>query len=251
MLPLVGIAYDGADAWRLKIYLQFHDDAGDAAWRIARRLVGRADLHRLFAGQRLHLLGIDLGPHGIAGAKLYVRHPEVAIRDVSHLAGPVTLLDDLAAAGRTHLRNLLVIHRLRRPDDPALATPAEVDFALGENELLWDDLETTAALRALRGPSAPVTELAAEFGIAVRRVGAGRPRRQGQRLLRADRGRRGGSGRGLTRRVDRRQTSAGVSFISGTGGGPGVTSPAGCPAAAAGWRRRCPSPSAPGPRRRG
>ena len=169
-LPLMGIAYDAADAWRVKLYLQFADDAGDEPLGIAARLSGRSDLASLFRGRHLHLIGIDLGARGIAGAKLYFRLPQVRLADVARVAGPVALLDDLAGSGVEALRNLLVIHRMRRRDDPALERAAEVDFALPENDLCWEDLAASPIVQRARAGDSPLAALEGAFTLGVRRV---------------------------------------------------------------------------------
>jgi len=171
-LPLLGLAYDTPTSWRVKLYLQFRDDAGDEPLRVASRLTGRTDLHRLFRKRSLHLVGIDLGAHGIAGAKLYFLQPRIPSRDVPRGGRPVELIEYLTNAGLDELRNLLVIHRMRRRDDPYLENPAELDFALQDNDLCWEDLAASPTLRKVRrgeSPS-PLATLESGFRIGVRRI---------------------------------------------------------------------------------
>jgi hypothetical protein len=169
-LPLVGLAYDTPASWRVKLYLQFRDDAGDASLRIAARLTGREDLHRMFRNRTLHMVGIDLGPHGISGAKLYFLEPCIPWRDVSRVAGPVDLIEYLGNMGVDPLHNLLVIHRMRRQDDPDLDIPTEIDFALRENELCWEDLAGFPIVSRLRRAGGPAAELESAFSLGVRRI---------------------------------------------------------------------------------
>jgi hypothetical protein len=169
-LPLVGLAYDAPAAWRIKLYLQFRDDADDEPLRIVSRLTGHQHLGRLFRGGGLHLVGIDLGTQGIVGAKLYFRHPCIPLREVSRMAGPVELIDYLATVGHDQLRNLLVIHRMRRRDDPDLATAAEIDFALQDNDLCWEDLAVSPTLRRACAGENALAALESAFALGVRRI---------------------------------------------------------------------------------
>lgn len=175
--PLVGLAYDTPTSWRVKLYLQFYDDAGSEALRIASRLTGRTDLHRVFGNRHLHLIGIDLGPRGIMAAKLYFMYAQIPSRQVSRVAGPVELIDYLAGAGLEHVNNLLVTHRMHRFDDPDLEHPTEVDFALQDNDLCWEDLAGSQTLRTAFGSETPLAMLESSFPVAVRRVSVsvGRP----------------------------------------------------------------------------
>jgi len=168
--PLVGVAYNTPTSWRIKVYLQFEDDAGDEPLHIAARLTGRTDLRRLFRKQRLHLVGIDLGPRGIVAAKLYFLQPEIPALDVPRVVGPVELIAHLTAAGVDTVRNLLVIHRMQRYDDSALEFPVEVDFALLDNDLCWEAVSGSRTLRATLGGTNPLTALESCFPVAVRRV---------------------------------------------------------------------------------
>jgi radical SAM superfamily enzyme YgiQ (UPF0313 family) len=167
---LYGLAYDGPERFRVKLYLQFADGADAAALELARRAVGRADVGAAAGGRELHLLGVDLGPRGLTGAKLYLRHPRVRLADAAQTLGPSPLLADLAAAGVTELRDVLAIHRLRRRADPAAGAPAEIDFGLRENDLDFGALRALPSLRPILSGADALAELERRFRIAVRRV---------------------------------------------------------------------------------
>jgi len=166
--PLFGIAYDGAERWRIKLYVEFTGDAGARAIGLAARMLSGAVLA---ARGDLHLLGIDLGPKGITAAKLYFRRPEVRTASFHETVGPVDLVRDLARRGVDRLNNVLVIHRLARADDPGANIPAEVDFALAENGLRWQDVRDAPALgQALRAPGSPLEALQKAFRLGFRRI---------------------------------------------------------------------------------
>lgn len=74
-LPVLGFAYDHPDAWRLKVYVVFREDAGAAAWGLAARALGfRAPAEPT---RSLHMVGVDLAPQrdgvGMLGGRLYER----------------------------------------------------------------------------------------------------------------------------------------------------------------------------------
>jgi hypothetical protein len=168
--PLIGLAYDDADHWRIKLYLEFEGNAGARALRLAGRLLGRNDLSAGFDAKELHLLGIDLGPRGIAGAKLYFQVPLAGIVALREEHGPIELLDHLATRGIEQIRNLLVIHRIAAPGDPGAFAPAEIDFALAENGLRWCDLKDAPTLVRARSAGDPLAELERAFCLGFRRV---------------------------------------------------------------------------------
>lgn len=91
-------------------------------------------------------------------------------RDVARRVGPVELIQYLAGIGLNHLTNLLVIHRMRRQDDPDLEAPVEIDFALRDNDLCWEDLAGSPTLSRVRGPGNPIDALESAFALAVRRI---------------------------------------------------------------------------------
>jgi hypothetical protein len=168
--PLIGLAYDDEQKWRVKLYVEFERNAGARALRLAGRLLGRRDLPSAFEGKDLHLLGIDLGPRGIAGAKLYFHVPVAAVAALRDEHGSIELLDHLAARGIEQIRNLLVIHRIAAPGDPGAFTPTEVDFALAENGLRWRDLQDTPTLARARFEGDALAIVEREFCLGFRRV---------------------------------------------------------------------------------
>jgi len=167
-LPLLGVACDGRDRYRLKVYLQFRDDASALALEASERLVGTTSPRP--PGATLHMLGLDLGPTGLVGAKWYWCLPRVPTRDAASPLGPVPLFARLAERGVEALRDVLLVYRTA----PGLATaerlPDDVDFPLARNELLWRDVAPL-----LQGPDGlpladPLAPLEASFRLAARRV---------------------------------------------------------------------------------
>ncbi len=135
--PIVGLAYDGPESWTFKFYyqvdLRFHEQA--IQWLA--RLVPWGSLRWLLGGGALplHLVGLDLGPSGIRCVKLYLLHQGVATHALAGVLWPQGLTDFLVRRGVVRLSNLLTIHRLRSPDDPAIRQVSEADFPLVENGL--------------------------------------------------------------------------------------------------------------------
>jgi hypothetical protein len=168
--PLIGLAYDDQEHWRIKLYVEFEADAGARPLRLAGRLLGRNDLAVGFEGQELHLLGIDLGPRGIIGAKLYFRRRIASITSLRDTRGTIELVEHLASVGVEQLRNLLVIHRIAAPGDPDAFTPVEIDFALAENGLRWRDLQAAPTLVRARGQGDDLAALEQAFRLGFRRV---------------------------------------------------------------------------------
>lgn len=156
---LFGVAWESASEWRLKLYLQFADGDRNAALGAAARVLSFPALRERFAGERLHLLGLDVGPAGLGAVKLY-------------LEGEVSAIPWLEGLGP--IRKALRIFRLapgrRLPDDPV-----EVDFPLAENGLLFDDVARLAPVRAVVDGADPLSALGREFRIAVRRVSVSVP----------------------------------------------------------------------------
>jgi hypothetical protein len=152
--PLFGLADDGADGTRVKLYLQFDDGAGDEALALAGALLGMPLDGGAWAG-RLHMLGLDLGPAGLCGAKLYV-----AAADARH------------APPGLALTQLLHVYRLAAPGQPLAPEPDEIDFGLADNGLTDDDLGALAA--AHPGPFGDLAALGALLPLALRRVSLGR-----------------------------------------------------------------------------
>ncbi len=168
--PIVGLAYDGPGRWRWKLYLQFAPGAGRAAREIVARLTGARDLGARLGAGALHLVGFDLGADGLTQVKFYVLHERLLLAEASSRLGAVALLDDLRAAGRESLLNVLAIHRLRRADDAALDRVGEIDFALAENDLDFPTVAACPCLAALRVAESPLVDIAQRWPIAVRRV---------------------------------------------------------------------------------
>jgi len=156
--PLFGLAYDSPSNWRVKLYLQFRDDAGPAATELAASILGSGDLAQVASGAPLHLVGLDLGSQGLLGAKLYFLHTDISLEELHAEVGRVP-----AIAGVSHWRNLLRIHRMRSPGDPRLSRAAEIDFALAENDLLPQQVESFFA-------GEPYQRLRSTFAIALRRM---------------------------------------------------------------------------------
>ncbi len=166
---LFGFAHDGAAGSRVKLYLQFHARAQAAAIELAARILGRR-LDDLPAPRRLHLLCLDLGARGLAGAKLYLAHERIALADLPARVGPAPLAAALGELGVVELRDVLAIHRLAGPGDGGLARAAEIDFSLPDNALRWDDVRALPPVRSLLARSPEVAELWASFRLAARRV---------------------------------------------------------------------------------
>ena len=156
---LFGVAWESPSEWRLKLYLQFADGGQDAALAAAARILSLPVLKERFAGERLHLLGIDVGPEGLGAVKLYVE-------------GEVFAVPGLEGLGA--LRKALRIFRLapgrRLPDHPA-----EIDFPLAQNGLLFEDVARLSPVRAVVDGADPLSVLGREFRIAVRRVSVSVP----------------------------------------------------------------------------
>ncbi|AKT42256.1 hypothetical protein [Chondromyces crocatus] len=141
--PLFGLADDGPGGLRLKLYLQLRDGAGAAGVALVERLLGARLAGTLPARGALHLVGLDLGPHGqLVGAKLYVRHVRVGLRAAMEQVGPAALFEALAAAGCRQLREVLGIHRIDGPEAAGVAQAVEIDVALEDTGLSWGTLRT-------------------------------------------------------------------------------------------------------------
>ncbi|HVK62832.1 MAG TPA: hypothetical protein VM694_00065 [Polyangium sp.] len=150
---LVGYARGtGEGPPRAKFYLQFRAGAGPAALDLSRALLGTRR-PTSSDGLPLHLLGLDVGPEGLAGAKLYF----------AHVGDPATL-----EGFSGPVRDALWIHRLEHPDDPAFETPAEIDFALAGGA--WVDLANAPALAPHAAARAAFEELGGSFRLRARRA---------------------------------------------------------------------------------
>ncbi|MRG95003.1 hypothetical protein [Polyangium spumosum] len=140
---------------RTKFYLQFRDGAGPAALALSRAILGTQRATQS-DGLPLHLLGLDMGPEGLAGAKLYFAHIGDPPR-IEGFSGPV--------------RNALWIHRLRHPDDPTFEAPTEIDFALAGST--WDALTSSPTLTPHAAARAAFDALGASFRLRARRASLG------------------------------------------------------------------------------
>lgn len=174
--PLIGIAWDRANAPRHKVYLQLRDDAGRAGAELAGRVLGLPWLAASLGetsgpgAVRLHMLGVDFGQGGLVGAKLYLAH---------ELVGPGThplarALSILAPHPRS-FRNVLAIHRLTGASraDSVLPPPSDVDLGLAENDLSWDEIARAPAVATLFGGSRALAAVFSSFRVGVRRVSLG------------------------------------------------------------------------------
>jgi hypothetical protein len=161
---LFGLAYDDSENWRIKLYYQFKDHAGDQPLVLAGRLAG-ATIGDRVGSKSLHLLGIDLGRGGIRQVKFYFLHEDVPpeVREAG-------LIRHLASIGRGRLGDFLTIHRMRQKDDPGLESVAEVDFPLIGNELRIEDLLGYAELARLIPAEGPFGQLKSGFRPAFRRI---------------------------------------------------------------------------------
>ena len=165
-LVLVGLEDAGSAGFRLKLYLQFRDDAGVETHSLASEWLGWPVLAARFAGRRLHMVGIDAGARGVSGAKLYFA---VEGAEIPTLGGPChALLAELGRLRIESLRDALVVHRMRSRDDDLVETPAQLDFGLAANEAPWRLLERLPSLAPLRPHF--LEQLARDFRLAVRRL---------------------------------------------------------------------------------
>lgn len=159
----------GAATRKVKLYVQFRSAAGARALALAERVLG-CRLEIAAAGP-LHLLGVDVGEHGLAAAKLYFMEPRVDLRPGAGGA-KVPLFAELAAAGVEVLRDVLWIHRMDRPCDDGVRRPSDVDFSLLDNDLLWSDLAALPSVRGHVERTPAIEELLVRFRVYVRRVSA-------------------------------------------------------------------------------
>lgn len=151
--PLVAqllIGHAHAPTPRTKLYLQFDDRAGPAALTLARALIG-CDRPGESDDLPLHLLGLDIGPDGLAGAKLYFVAP---IRTYPGLSVP--------------LHQPLWIHRLNHPDDPGFTRASELDFACPP--ATWSALATAPTLASHSAARDAFSTLSAAFLLRPRRL---------------------------------------------------------------------------------
>jgi hypothetical protein len=154
----------GTPTGRVKLYLQFKDGAGSAPLALARAVTG---VRRPLASESLplHLLGLDVGDEGLAGAKFYFLARALAPGETS------------TWAPRWHrpLANALLIHRAQGPDDPGAARPSDLDFAPDESGFGWSELAASTALAPYGALLSSLADLSREFRLRVRRVSLARP----------------------------------------------------------------------------
>jgi hypothetical protein len=171
---LFGLAWDSPERWRVKLYLEL--SPGARALRHAARLVGNVQIPSRFEGRELPLVGLDLGPRGLVGAKLYFRLAELSLAAPPPFLTDVELLGELAPAIPV-LRDVLLIHRFGGPNDEGGWRVSELDFALPENGLHWCRVGGLRSLRRLRSPGDLLERLERSFPLGFRRISVpvGRP----------------------------------------------------------------------------
>ena len=170
---LFGYADDGDGASRAKLWLQLRPGARAAALDLASAMLGRPLGAELADAGELHLVGLDLGAHGLAGAKLYFSHPPTATREVIARLGPCPIVEALAAAGVDEIGELLTVHRLAGPGDDGVRHPVEIDLGLAECELPWREVRALPPIadRLARHPA--VARLEAAFTLDFRWICVG------------------------------------------------------------------------------
>lgn len=176
--PLVGLAWDRAGAPRHKVYLQFRDAAGPAAAALSERVLGIPGLAARIGDARLHMLGVDFGPAGLSGAKLYIAHASVIASEPAAAApAPLDIASALARAlpAGHRVRNVLAVHRLGSSDCAVGGLPpaSDVDFGLADNDLTWDALARAPTLASILARSRLPSTLFSAFRIGVRRLSIG------------------------------------------------------------------------------
>lgn len=180
--PLIGLAWDRAGAPRHKVYLQFRDTAGSAAAALAERVLAMPGLAARIGDAHLHMLGVDFGPAGITGAKLYIAHEHVTASTSSATptfapSSSTPALDIPSALARALppgriARNVLAVHRLTGADRAARALPpaSDIDFGFADNALAWSDVASAPLLATVLDSSRVASRLFADFRIGVRRL---------------------------------------------------------------------------------
>jgi hypothetical protein len=151
----------GNQAARVKLYLMMKDGETTAALDLARQIVGY-DGPLSSEGLPLHALGIDVGESGLVGAKLYFHRESATAEEGAAWFGVPS-----------PLRNVLLIHRLRGPSDPAALQPSEVDVAPADCGLTWSDFRQARPVHTHEAALAALDGLAAQFAVDVRRVTVG------------------------------------------------------------------------------
>ncbi len=167
---LFGFAHDGGGRSRVKLYLQLQAREAPAALDLASRMLGMRLQDRVANSGPLHLLCLDLGPRGLAGAKLYFVLDRLRLDEGHGAGGPRPAGGRAVELGITELRDVLAIHRVAGPDDGGLDRPAEIDFSLPDNDLRWADVRALPPVEALLARSPAVAALESSFRLAVRRI---------------------------------------------------------------------------------
>ena len=173
--PLIGLAWDRAGAPRHKVYLQLRDAAGPAAAALAERVLAMPGLAARIGDARLHMLGVDFGPAGVTGAKLYIAHESVTAAEAP--PSPDRALDIASALARAlpagrRVHNVLAVHRLTAADlsAPALPPASDVDFGFADNALAWTEVAAAPQLAPILARSRVASRLLSDFRIGVRRL---------------------------------------------------------------------------------
>jgi hypothetical protein len=176
--PLFGLAYDGPEDFRVKLYIQFgqsgtasavQQKTRQAALKVAESATGCLVLSDTFHDRNLHLLGLDLGSTGLRQAKLYFLHSPIELSEITSILGELELIEHLGSLGKTELRDFLIIHRMQSPTDMDLTIPAEIDFSLGANQLAWEQLTRSETLKRATSEDA-YQQLTTSFQLAFRRI---------------------------------------------------------------------------------
>lgn len=167
--PLFGLADDGDEGLRVKLYLQFRADASAAeVLPLARAVLGCSALPGESSEGALHLLGLDLGDSGLRGAKVYWARERLEHADAARLLGPGRW-----PASLPQLRDVLLIHRLTGPDGAGAREASELHFGLADNGFVAGDLTTSPLFAELPRFSDDLAELEAAFRIGLRRATLG------------------------------------------------------------------------------
>ncbi len=168
--PIIGLAWDSVRSWRFKLYLQFAPKQSANPLKMAQAILGDTRLMNIFQGKSLRLLGMDLGPDGMIGAKLYFHYPYGELIEPGRWSvNKDHLLSWMAGKGLGPPKDALIIHRLTEPGDTTLQAPAELDFSLPETGVLLDVLQGQADVKDLFA-FPEVRRIWRDFSLAARRI---------------------------------------------------------------------------------